>query len=121
MGHEHLRLIRSGVRTQGKIVDSKMEGFTTRSRSGSTSSHNAHMPIVEFQAGDRTVRFKDWLGSSAAPALNQMVPVIYAREDPPVAMIDRKVMNWIPWAPTLAVGLFLVVVGMKGLISYKKM
>jgi hypothetical protein len=115
MGHEHLRLIRSGVRTQGKIVDSKMEIFTTRAGSGSTTSHNAHMPIVEFQVGDRTVRFKDWLGSRSSPTLNQVVSVIYARDEPAIAMIDRPVMNWIPWAPILAVGLFLVVVGTNGL------
>src|SRR6267378_381732 len=93
IGHAHFGLIRTGTRTQGKIVDSSIEIFTPRSGSGSTSTHDAYMPVVEFQVGDRIVRFKDWLGSSTSPTLNQKVPVIYAAANPQVAMIDRSVMN----------------------------
>ena len=32
------------------------------------------------------------------------------------AMIDRPVMNWIPWGPTAVVGGFLVLVGIMGLL-----
>jgi len=40
--------------------------------------------------------------------------VLYDPEKPSLAMIDRPVWNWIPWAPTLGVGLFLVFVGIRG-------
>ena len=61
----------------------------------------AFMPIVEFKLGDRTIRFKDWMGSSVAAGLNNPVPVIYDSSEPSVAMIDRHVWNWIPWARLL--------------------
>jgi hypothetical protein len=31
-------------------------------------------------------------------------------------MIDRPVWNWLPWSPILAVGIFLLVVGISSLI-----
>ena len=112
MGHAHLHLMRDGIRAQGKIVDSRTERF----RSG-TSGTTAYMPVVDFQAGDRTTRFTNWLGSSRSPTLNQIVPVLYDAADPSVAMIDRPVMNWIPWGPISAVGLFLLLVGIVGLLK----
>ena len=111
MGHMQFHLIRNGTRTQGKIVGSK----TVRPRTGN-SGRTGYMPVVEFQAGDRTQLFTNWLGSSRSPLLNQIVPVLYDAADPSVAMIDRPVMNWIPWGPTSAVGGFLVLVGILGLL-----
>jgi len=111
MGHTHFHLICNGTRTQGKIVGSK----TVRPRTGK-SGRTGYMPVVEFQAGDRTQLFTNWLGSSRSPLLNQIVPVLYDAADPSVAMIDRPVMNWIPWGPTAAVGGFLVLVGILGLL-----
>ena len=70
----------------------------------------AFMPIVEFKLGDRTIRFKDWMGSSVAAGLNNPVPVIYDSSEPSVAMIDRPVRNWIPWAPAFVLALFWVLV-----------
>jgi hypothetical protein len=35
-------------------------------------------------------------------------------------MIDRPVWNWIPWAPTFAVGLFLALVGLKGFFQSRR-
>jgi len=114
-GRLHFRLIREGVRTAGKIVDYQQTHF----RDGQAYSGDftlAFMPIVEFKARDRVVRFADWLGSSSAGELNKTVTVLYQPGDPSAAMIDRPVWNWLPWAPMFALGLFLTLVGMKNLL-----
>jgi hypothetical protein len=72
------------------------------------------MPIVEFEAGDRIVRFEDWLGSSSTGNLPDRVTVLYDRDRPSDAMIDRPAWNWLPWAPIGVVGLFLTLVAVKG-------
>ena len=105
LGHRQCHLVRSGTRTQGRIVGSSTATF--RSGSSGTTGTAAYMPVVEFQAAGRTARFTNWLGSSFSPTLNQTVPILYDASDPSVAMIDRPVMNWIPWGPTAAVGGFL--------------
>jgi len=113
-GRVHFDLIRGGARTAGKIVDYKEERFA---RTGTDQSpfNTAFMPIVEFPAGDRVIRFQDWMGSSVAAELNNTVTVLYDPADPSAAMIDRRVWNWLPWAPVFAVGFFLTVIGIKNL------
>ena len=115
IGRDHYHLIRHGVRTSGTIVGYKQESFPDR---GGTHWDTAFMPIVKFQARGRDIDFKDWMGSGAAVIWKIPVTVLYDPEDPSVAMIDRPVWNWIPWAPTLAVGLFLFLAGIKGLIIF---
>jgi hypothetical protein len=113
MGAAHFHLIRAGIRAPGKIVGYKQQYFT--GSSGSTSSTTTgYMPIVEFQAEDRVVQFQDWLGAKIAGTANVSVMVLYDPVNPSVAMIDRPVWNWIPWAPTFAVGVFLVLVVVRG-------
>jgi hypothetical protein len=113
MGAAHFHLIRAGIRTPGKIVGYKQKYFS--SSSGSTSSTTTgYMPIVEFQAGDHVVQFQDWLGTKIAGSANVSVVVLYDPVNLSVAMIDRPVWNWIPWAPTFVVGVFLVLVAIKG-------
>ena len=73
--------------------------------------------IVEFRTGDRVLHFKNWLGSSSTGDLHTSVAVLYDPVDPTTAMIDRPVMNWIPWAPCFVVGVFLVLVAIKGSLS----
>ena len=112
MGKDHFHLIRDGVRAQGMIVGYKQQYFRGSSgRLGEGSE--AFMPIVKFQAGEQDVEFKDWMGTSVA-VKNIRVTVLYDPANPNLAMIDRPVWNWIPWAPTLGVGLFLVFVGIRG-------
>jgi hypothetical protein len=113
MGAAHFHLIRSGIRAPGKIVGYKQQYFTSSSASTSSTT-TGYMPIVEFQAGDRVVQFHDWLGTSVGGSTNVPVIVLYDPVNPSVAMIDRPVWNWIPWAPTFAAGLFLVFVAVKG-------
>jgi hypothetical protein len=113
MGRAHLRLILKGERAQGRIVDYKRRIFTISRSNQPNSTSTGYMPVVEYRAmGDKRIRFEDWLGKSPG-MLNESVPVLYDRTDPSVAMIDRPVWNWMPWAPTLAVGLFLVLVGIR--------
>jgi len=112
MGHVHFHLIQQGVRAPGTVV-----GFNQRYIGNSfsrTTPALSFMPIVEFQAGDRIVRFEDWKGSSLAGSLRDRVTVLYDPARPSVAMIDRPVWNWLPWAPIAAVGLFLTLVAVKG-------
>jgi hypothetical protein len=47
------------------------------------------------------------------------VTVLYDAEKPNLAMIDRPVWNWIPWGPTLGMGLFLLFVGVRGWMAGK--
>jgi hypothetical protein len=114
-GRAHFHLIRQGVRTQGRIIGHAPEYF--RSRSGN-SNDTAYMPIVEFSARNHVIRFRDWMGSSSTGNLHTFVIVLYDPADPVVAMIDRPVWNWIPWAPCFAVGVFLVMVAIKGSLSF---
>lgn len=114
IGHAHFHLIRQGVRAPGTVVGYEQQNFVSRSSSGGTRSTLAFMPIVEFQAGEQTVRFKDWKGSSVAGDLHDRVTVLYDPARPSDAMIDRPVWNWLPWAPIGAVGVFLTLVAIKG-------
>jgi hypothetical protein len=112
MGHTHFRLIREGARAPGRVV-----GHIQRNLGNSTSRMSStltFMPIVEFEAGDRIVRFEDWLGSSSTGGLPDRVTVLYDRDRPSEAMIDRPAWNWLPWAPIGVAGLFLTLVAIKG-------
>jgi Protein of unknown function (DUF3592) len=109
IGKDHLTLIQHGVRTPGVIVNYQTQIFRDARRNSSTTGF---MPIVQFRDADRTIQFKDWLGSSSTAFLGQRVTVLYDPANPSVAMIDRSIANWIPWGPTIAVGVFLVCVGL---------
>ena len=110
MGHAHFHLIRQGVRVPGRIVGYKQENFRRSSGSFSTG----YMPIVEFHTNDHFIQFQDWLGTPVGGSRDVPVIVLYDPLNPSVAMIDRPVWNWIPWAPTFAAGLFLVLVAVRG-------
>lgn len=113
-GKTHSPLVTTGERTQGKLVGYEEARFGTRGPGGVFHVNRSFMPVVEFQAGNRVVRFTDWRGSSSAGGINDSVTVLYDAANPSVAMIDRRVWNWIPWGPFFAVGSFLVIVAIKG-------
>jgi len=115
MGHDHFHLIRAGVRAPGLVVGHEQQRFG--SADGSADATTAFMPVVEFSANDRVVRFRDWLGSASTGGGPDRVTVLYDPSNPSVAMIDRQIMNWVPWAPIGAVGLFLGLVAIKGWLS----
>src|SRR5215475_6019523 len=114
MGKRPMHLLCVGTRTEGRVVAYQERRFQD-SRSTAMSS-TGYMPIVEFRTNDQVVRFEDWLGSPSQPGLHNAVPVLYDRNEPSVAMIDRPVWNWLPWFPTLAVGVLLVIGGCRGLL-----
>src|SRR5207248_1431044 len=105
----HFDLIRHGMRAAGRVVGYEPRTFVSTSGSSRLSTTTtAFMPIVEFRASARVVRFTDWLGSRSAGHLSDAVTVLYDPANPSQAMIDRPVMNWIPWMPIAATGLLLV-------------
>jgi len=118
IGSVRIALMLDGTRSTGRIVAYEQRLMPT----SGTSTHRtlAFMPVVEFQTGARTVRFTDWLGSSGATALHESVPIIYRRADPSVAMIDRPLGNWLPWAPVLALGLMLSLDAVRGFLARRR-
>lgn len=72
------------------------------------------MEVIEFRAGENTVRFRDWMASNYRVPMGGAVPILYDPSHPSNAMIDRPVANWIPWAPTMAVGVLLMLSGIAG-------
>lgn len=115
-GRSHLRLVLHGERAQGTIVDYKAKDFNT-SRAASNLSQVGYMPVVEYRANDRIVRFDDWLGRSVEGVRNQPVTVLYDPADLSTAMIDRPIWNWMPWAPVMALGVLLLGDGVRRGIS----
>jgi hypothetical protein len=72
MGHVHFRLIQQGVRAPGTVV-----GFQYKNIGNNTASRTsdpAFMPIVEFHAGERIVRFQDWKGSASRDGSDRADP-----------------------------------------------
>jgi len=119
MGHAHFHLIREGVRAPGRIVSYEQKSFRSSS-SGTSSTTTSYMPVVEFHTNDRFIQFQDWLGTNIAGNANVPVIVLYDPANPSVAMIDRPAWNWLPWAPIAAVGLFLVLVAIKGFFKSRR-
>jgi hypothetical protein len=115
-GHDHFHLIRQGVRAPGTIIGYKQTRIGTRGEIGTL----AYMPVVEFHTNDRFVQFQDWLGTNIAGSANVPVIVLYDPADSSVAMIDRPVWNWIPWAPVFALGVFLLLVAIKGFFQSRR-
>jgi len=117
MGRTHLRLILKGARAQGTVVDFQAKSFNTSGSGGGTSIRTGYMPVVEYRAfGDQTVRFEDWLGSTRPGKRNhrsEIVQVLYDPTKPSVAMIDRPIWNWVPWAPVVVVGVLLIMSGIR--------
>jgi uncharacterized protein DUF3592 len=117
-GHVHAHLLFKGTQTRGTIVDLKPVKLSNRSSSGSNWYTTIYEPLVEFNAGDRMVRFQEWKGSESKVGLGWSVPVIYDPADPSVAMLDRGLWNWLPWAPFFAVGLVVGLASLKGLFVF---
>ena len=115
IGHTHLHLIRAGGRAPGRVVGYEQHDFIS-STGNSRSFTTGFLPVVEFNANGRNVRFTDWLGSNSTGRFPDRVTVLYDVSIPTIAMIDRPVMNWIPWAPIAVVGGLLCFVGLKGLL-----
>lgn len=112
--HARLLALLSGAQATGKVVDSEKVTFTD---SGGSSSHDNYMPIVEFDAGSRMVRFEDTWGGRGPLPRGLTVPVIYDAANPNNALIDHGARNWLPWMPFMAVGAFLLIVALRSWLA----
>jgi len=108
-GKVHAHLLLHAARTTGKIVALKPVRMQKR------SSTTIYEPLVEFSAGDHVYRVQEWKGSASSAGIGWAVPVLYDPANPSIAMMDRGLSNWIPWAITFAIGTFLALVALKGL------
>ena len=117
-GKVHAPLLFRSARTQGTIVNFKPALISYRSSSGSTSYSTIYEPLVEFTANDRVFRVQEWKGSESRVGLGWSVPVIYDPADPSVAMLDRGLSNWLPWAPFFVIGLIVGLASLKGLFAF---
>jgi len=73
--------------------------------------------IAEFQADDRSIRFESWMGGPDRPRNGERIGVFYDAADPSDAMIDRAILNWMPWAPCAAIGLRLTLSALRGWLA----
>jgi uncharacterized protein DUF3592 len=119
-GNTTAHLLLSGVRTQGKIVGFQQRQVHTHRNPSSTGMYgrNVYLPIVEFEVDGELVRFEETKLITKAEGVGWQVPVLYDLAEPSRAMIDRPFWNWIPWAPALAMGLFLLMASLKGLFVF---
>jgi hypothetical protein len=113
IGRDHCRLILFGIKTQGKLVGYR-QATIPMGQGGSNFYDTESMPIIEYQASGEKVRFRDWMGSNFRVPMGGFVQILYDPQRPTNAMIDRPVMNWIPWGPMMAVGLLLMFSGIRG-------
>lgn len=117
-GHVHAHLLLKGTETRGTIVNLKPVQMAHRSSTGSTSWYTIYEPLVEFNAGDRVVRFQEWKGSASNSGIGWSAPVIYDPADPSFAMLDRGFSNWLPWAPCFLIGLIVALASIRGLFAF---
>jgi hypothetical protein len=117
-GKVHARLLSRSARTQGTIVSFKPALISHRSSSGTSSYSTIYEPLVEFAVNNRVFRVQEWKGSESRVGLGWSVPVIYDPADPSVAMLDRGLWNWLPWAPFFAIGLVVGLASLKGLFVF---
>ena len=98
-------LLKHGVQAQGTVVDVEEE----TARSTNLRSRTYH-PVVRFTTTDgRTLTFTSGLGFGHQPRIGGPVPVRYRGDAPEQAEIDRAYIWMLPTAPSLLVGVGLLV------------
>jgi hypothetical protein len=117
-GRTELHLLVSGARTQGKIVGFQRRQLHTHRNPSSTGmfGRNLYLPIVEFEAQGTVVRFEESKLVPQGEGVGWRVTVLYDPGKVSLAMIDRPFWNWIPWAPSLAIGVLLIFASLRGLL-----
>jgi hypothetical protein len=101
-----------GASTTGTVVAYETTHRKSRSRDRSRMTRTVYMPVVDFRANGRTIRFRNWSGDEIAPTSGATVRVLYDPDDPSLAMIDQP-RNLLPWSPFAAVGAFMAVVAVR--------
>jgi len=114
-GKVHTHLLFKGAATTGTVVAVVPVKFS--SRSSSLDSSTSYEAVVSFTSGNDEFRFQEWKATPIAPSIGTRVPVIYDPADPDVAMVDRGLRNYLPWAPFAAIGALLFLVALKGLLT----
>jgi hypothetical protein len=112
-GATRVTLIAGGERATGQIVGYEQARINSRGAANTTRSSTTFLPVVEFSAAGQTVRFTDWLGSPSRGGIRDSVRVLYDPAQPSVAVIDRPVGNWLPWAPFAATGGLLLLASLR--------
>lgn len=119
-GKTDAHLLFKGVRTRGKIVGfqpRQIHRYRTPTSTG-IFGRTLYLPIVEFEAQGALVRFEEHKLVRSGEGVGWPVAVLYDPANVSLAMIDRRLWNWIPWAPALAMGAFLALVSLKGLFVF---
>lgn len=117
-GQRLIPVLLQGESAIGTIVGHQQVIWTSSSSTGS-QHHSPFMPIVEFSYQDAVYRFQDVVGSNSNGGQGDKVTVLVHRQRPAESVIARGVMNWIPWAPMLLVGVLLLGAGSVGLGRYR--
>src|SRR5262249_37595364 len=107
-GKQHVHLLLKGARATGTVVTSVPVHV---------SNSTSYATVVSFSSGSDQFRFQEWKSERIAPTVGAKVPVLYAPADPDTAMVDRGYVNYLPWAPCAAIGAFLFLVAIKGLLT----
>lgn len=107
-GEKHAHLLVKGTKTSGTIVAVVPMHVSTAT---------SYQAVISFSDTKDEYRFQEWTGSRIAPSVGARVSVIYDPADPDFAMIDRGYLNYLPWAPCAAIGVFLFLVALRGLFA----
>src|SRR5579859_5457713 len=91
--------------------------YRTSSSGAQYSRGTVYDVIVEYAPAGEPVRFQDRRTTRVAASVGSPVQVIYNPTHPLTAMVDRGYINYLPWGPPAAIGSFLILVALKGLIS----
>jgi hypothetical protein len=111
-GARYGHVVMRGASTTGTVVGYETVQHRSRRQDRLRTMRTTYMPVVEFQAKGRTIRFRNWSGAEIAPTSGETVRILYDPEDPSAAMIDQP-RNLLPWAPFAAAGTFMVVVALR--------
>jgi hypothetical protein len=113
-------LLFKGARTRGQIVGFQPRQIHLYRTPTSTGifGRALYLPIVEFEAQGALVRFEEHKLVPSGEGVGWPVAVLYDPANVSLAMIDRPFWNWIPWAPAFAMGAFLALVSLKGLLVF---
>lgn len=130
LGRVPFRLIRSGVKAEGRIVDYNLQNFGGSALYGSAPLKLKWMPVVEFQVGGQKFRFQDRFaakydvtpGRAEKPPVGYVQTLLYDPENPSVAMLEspsasRLPMQWIPWFPMGVMAIIVILAAFSGLMK----
>ena len=100
-------LLKHGAKVQGTVVGAEEK----TGRGSDNLPYRTYHPVVRFTTTDgRTVTFTSGLGFSVRqPRIGSAVPVRYRQDDPEQAEIERAYIWMLPAAPSLLVGVGLLV------------